>query len=605
MDFAKIRQKFRSRIHVRLYSRLMICNTVIFLFVAYIVAFVGIKYYTEFETLKKLQQSRTALNAVCSYYSLKQTSLPDIIIPFYQSEENQFNLDMLLRAPTDTDFNDPTNKKTIFDVLQRIADRDGDIKEILIYKNNSGSKFVYFRKDKTLEEISGSFPFFSIMSNQNSGRIITGTQNLGSVNGKSSDTVYGIGGVIGTDKDAGAAGKFLVTFNTVALERIFQGYDGVYGRFMLVTVSGDVVYDSNGSYDGSKFSYMDTILSGDNTTSFEGVPCYLQTILDEKAGIIGVNIVPKTVFVDTNFLLLIFGAITLMAIICAALYLVGGHFITRRVKELGHAMKKVGSNNLSYRIPIAKNYDEFGEIAVKFNEMCDNLQKTIEREYIGEIKKKTAEIGSLQAGINPHFLYNTLEVIRVRAIDEGNSDVAKMIVNLANLYRSIVRDRTFIPIRNEINICDMYMDIFSYCYEKSLEYEIHVDPRILEYGIPKNLLQPIIENYYVHGMKDDSYANHFEIQGFLQDGDIHFVFEDNGKGFSKKEMDETNKNIREVKPEAESGYGLMNIQKRIRLIYGEPYGIAIESEENTKTRITVTIRAMTCDELNATLASPD
>ena len=130
---------------------------------------------------------------------------------------------------------------------------------------------------------------------------------------------------------------------------------------MLVTVSGDVVYDSNGSYDGSKFLYMDQILSEQDTTSFEGVPSYLQTILDEKAGIIGVNIVPKTVFVDTNFSLIIFGVITLMAIICAALYLVGGRFITRRVQELGHAMKKVGLNNLSYRIPIAKNYDEFGD----------------------------------------------------------------------------------------------------------------------------------------------------------------------------------------------------------------------------------------------------
>lgn len=131
-----------------------------------------------------------------------------------------------------------------------------------------------------------------------------------------------------------------------------------------------------------------------------------------------------------KFLLLVYGAFTLMAIICAALYMLGGHFISRRVKELELAMKLVGSNNLSYRIPILKRYDEFEVIAVKFNEMCDKLQKTIEHEYIGEIKKKNAELGSLQAGINPHFLYKTLEVIRVRAIDTGNEDVAKMIVNV-------------------------------------------------------------------------------------------------------------------------------------------------------------------------------
>ena len=332
MNRTKSREKCRNRIHVRLYSRLMICNTVIFLIVAYIVAFIGLKYYVDFETLKKIQQSRTALNAVCSYYSLKQTALADIIIPFYQSEENQFNLDMLLRAPTDTDFHDPTNKKVIFDVFQRIADRDGDIKQILVYKNNNGSKFVYFRKDRTVEETGSAFPFFETMTKQDSGRIITGTQKLESMNGKSSDIVYGIGGVIGADKDAGVAGKFLITFNTVALERVFQGYsdNGVYGRFLLVTYSGDVVYDSDGAYSSEKFMYMDAIRSGTDTRSIliEGTACYLQTIPDEKAGIIGVNIVPKTVFEDRDFSLLIFGVITMMAIICAALYFVGGHFIT-------------------------------------------------------------------------------------------------------------------------------------------------------------------------------------------------------------------------------------------------------------------------------------
>lgn len=597
--------RYRSRIHVRLYSRLMICNTVIFLIVAYIVAFIGMKYYAESETLKKLQQSRTALNAVCSYYSVKQSSLADIIIPFYQNEENGFNLDRILRSPTDDDFTDPTNKKKLFDVFQRIADRDGDIKEILIYKSVNGSKYVYFRKDRTIEGICGDFPFFDRMVRQDSGRIITGTQNLGSVNTKNSETVYGIGGVIGADKDAGVAGKFLVTFNTVALERVFQGFSGVYGRFVIATGSGDVIYDSEGTYDGNKFLYMEQAKSGEDTVQIGGESSYLQTVEDVKADIIGINIVPKTVFSDTSFSLILYGIITLMAILCAALYLVSGHFISRKVKGLETAMKRVGSNNLSYRIPITKNSDEFGEVALKFNEMCDDLQKTIEREYISEIKKKNAELGSLQAGINPHFLYNTLEVIRVQAMDAGNNDVAKMIVNLANLYRSIVRDCTFIPIRNEINICDMYMDIFSFCYEKSLEYEIHIDPGIMDFGIPKNLLQPIIENYYVHGMKEGLYSNHFEIRGSLEDGDICFVFEDNGKGFSKEQLEETAGSIEAVKPEAETGYGLMNIQKRIRLIYGEPYGITIESEENSRTLITVMIRAMTCEELNASLSSPE
>lgn len=602
MIFAGIQKIYRNRNRIRLYSRLMICYTLIFVLVTFVFAFAGTKYYIKFETVKKLQQSMNALNAVCSYYALKQAELPDIILPFYQTDDDYFNLDNMLRSPTDEMYSDPINKMEMFEVLKKIAERDGDIKEILLYKDINESRFVYLRKDKTIEMAGAGYPFFDTMARQKSGRIITGTQKTGNGHSVNSEAVYGIGGVVGIDKDAGVAGKFLIAFNTEAIARIFQGYSETYGRFVLVSLTGDVIFDSYGKYDEKRFPYMDELSSGKDSASIDGQQCYIQTIEEQKANVIAANIVPKNALEDKKFSLLVYGTFSLMAIICAALYMIGGHFISRRVKELEIAMKRVGANNLSYRIPILKRSDEFEEIAIKFNEMCDELQKTIEREYISEIKKKTAELGSLQAGINPHFLYNTLEVIRVRAMDAGNKDVAKMIVNMANLYRSIVRDCTFIPMRNEINICDMYMDIFSFRYENFLEYEMDIDPQIMGFGIPKNLLQPIIENYFVHGIKDEGYANRFEIRGFLTNGDICFVFQDNGRGISKEKFDETAKNIKAVKPEAESGYGLLNIQKRIRLIYGEPYGITIESEENNMTRITVRIKAMTCDELEASLA---
>lgn len=603
MKFAGIRKFYRNYVHIHLYSRLMICYTLIFVLVTYAFAFVATKYYNKFETVKNLQQSRNALNAVCSYYAVKQAELPDIMLPFYQTDVDHFSLDSMLRSPTEELYSDPINKMGIFDVLEKIAQRDGDIKEILLYKDINQSKYVYIRKDKTIDSVGAGYPFFDEMERHRFGRIIIGTRNTSKDYKVNSDYFYGIGGVIGLDKDAGVAGKFLIAFNTEALERIFKGYSGTYGRFVLVSLTGDVIYDSNGKYDGEKFPYIDTLLSLKDNASIGGQKCYIQTIKDPKANIIAANIVPIKDLEDKKFSRLVYGAFTLMASICAALYMLGGHFISRRVKEFELAMKRVGSNNLSYRIPILKRADEFEEIAVKFNEMCDELQKTIEREYISEIKKKTAELGSLQAGINPHFLYNTLEVIRVRAMDTGNEDVAKMIINLANLYRSIVRDRTFIPIRNEINICEMYMDIFSFRYENSLEYEMNIDSRIMEFGIPKNLLQPIIENYFVHGVKDEFYANRFEIRGFLTNGDICFVFEDNGRGICKEQLNETKMNIKAVKPENESGYGLLNIQKRIQLIYGETYGITLESEENNMTQITVMIKAMTCDELEASLAS--
>jgi two-component system, sensor histidine kinase YesM len=604
MIFTRKRKVRRNRIRIRLYSRLMICYTLIFILVTYVFAFAASNYYNKYESVKKLQQSRNALNAVCSYYALKQSELPNTILPFYQTHEDDFSLSKMLKAPSDESYNDPMNKMQMFDVLQKVAEHDADIKEILLYKDAGKSKYVYLRNNKTIEEVATGYPFFDVMARQKSGRIIVGTRLTDSDSTVYNNAVYGIGGVVGQDQDTGVVGKFLIAFNTDALERIFQSYSGTYGRFILVSLDGDMIFDSNGQYDGRNFSYMGTLRDGKDSASIGGQQCYIQTIEDKKSGVIAANIVPKAALEDNQSSLLVYGAFTLMAIICSGLYMLGGYFISRRVKEIQTAMERVGSNNLSYRIPILKRADEFEEIAVKFNEMCDELQENIEREYISEIKKKNAELGSLQAGINPHFLYNTLEVIRVRAVDEGNQDVAKMIVNLANLYRSVVKDCTFIPIRNEMNICDLYMDIFSFRYEKFLDYEMEIDPRIMEFGIPKNLLQPIFENYFVHGIKDQGYDNQFEIQGFLTNGDICFIFEDNGRGISKEELDEIKKNIEAVKPEAESGYGLLNIQKRIRLIYGEPYGIMLESTENVKTRITVMIKAMTCEELETSLASP-
>ena len=581
----------------------MILYTLIFLSVTYVFAYVGIHYYKKYETVNKLQQSMNALNAVYNYYALKQTELPDIILPFYQKNDNAFSIEDMLRSPTDEYYNDPVNKMEMYDVLEAIADRDGDIKEILLYKDINETRYVYRRKDQTIEEVNPDYAFFDMIAGQNSGRIITGTQTTGNSGKVNSEAVYGIGGVIGADKAAGVAGKFLILFNTEAIKSLFQSYGETYGRFVIITLAGDIIYDSEGSYDGEKFLYIDELISEKDSFVIDGQKFYVQKVKNSKANVVGANIVPESALKNTSFTMAVYGIITLMAFVCAALYMLGGYFISRRVKEIELAMHHAGSSNLSYRIPIKKRFDEFESIAVKFNEMCDRLQATIESEYISEIKKKNAELRSLQTGINPHFLYNTLEAISVSAIDAGNKDGAKMIVNLANLYRTIVNGSTFIPLRSEINICDMYMDIFLMRYGNFVDYQMEFDPQILAYCIPKNLLQPIIENYFVHGIKESSYDNYFEIKGFMKDGDICFVFEDNGRGISKAKIDEIKRTFDEDIPEKISEYGLLNIQQRIRLIYGRPYGITVESREGAMTRITVLIRAMTCEELEANFKS--
>jgi two-component system sensor histidine kinase YesM len=233
--------------------------------------------------------------------------------------------------------------------------------------------------------------------------------------------------------------------------------------------------------------------------------------------------------------------------------------------------------------------------------MCNELESTINREYVNEIKKKNAELQALQAGINPHFLYNTLEAIRIKAIDDGSNNVAEMIVLLAHLYRSIVRDQTFIPIRKEINMCEMYLNIFSLRYASNLDYDINIEPQLMEYGIPKNLLQPIIENYFVHGIRLNNEYNRFTIHGFLAGEDICFKFEDNGRGMNGARLMEVRNRLDSITKSDESSYGLSNVNERIKLVYGESYGIVVKSKEDSNTEVTVRIRALTCGQLENNL----
>ena len=490
--------------------------------------------------------------------------------------------------------------------MEDVSVRDVDISAILIYKNLTLANYVYSSMNHSIERVGDNFPFFNQLKDKTAGRYIYGTQIT--ANRAISQRVYGISGTLGTNTIRQKAGQFLVTYNTQAFERIFQAYAGkTQGRFILATNDGDLIFDSDGLYDQGPFPHMKHLKSDKDHAIIDGKPYYIQTVVNENRKYLGANLVPINEINQNNgnIRFLIFGAFTVMALICAILYTIAGRFVSRRVMELIRGMNRVSSNNLSYRIPLSNRNDEFEDIAKRFNLMCNELEITINREYVNEIKKKNAELQALQAGINPHFLYNTLEAIRIKAIDDGNTHVAEMIVLLAHLYRSIVRDQTFIPIRKEINMCDMYLNIFALRYSSNLDYEIHIEPQLMEYGIPKNLLQPIIENYFVHGIRNNNESNRFTIQGYLEGEDIVFKFADNGRGMVNERLIEVQHRLESHAKTEQSSYGLSNVNDRIQLVYGESYGLWVQSEEDTQTEVIVRIKALTCEQLENNLQGTD
>ena len=601
--FNKLRDLFLQRF----YNRLMLINTLIYLAATCLFAAFATNFALQLERMEQLQQDRDALNALGDYYDSKHNEFTNLIFKLYDESSNYDAMSNLLESKNDNPFEyDAKVKQSYANMFRSVAFRDNDIEAVFIYKNLSGVLFEYDNRNRIMSSVGKGSTFFSGLCEKITGRKVFGTSSINI--GNKRVNVYGIAGSFGTRNIQQGAGNLMIAYNVQSLNRILQAYYGkIQGRFLIVSTQGDVIFDSYNEYGNGPFPDMDALMSGKSSAVINGERCYIQIVARQNRHYLCAHILPEKAFMFnlTNYLLLVFGIFIVMVLLSMLLYYATGSLVSRRVGTLQKAMKRIGSNNLSYRIPLKGHQDEFEQIAAHFNEMCDKLQETINREYVSEIKKKNAELCALQEGINPHFLFNALEAIRVKANDEGVCDIAGMIVLLANLYRSIVRERTFIPILKEIDMCSMYVNLFSMRYASNFDCIMDIEQQVLDYGIPKNLLQPIIENYFVYGIRKNHDDNLLEIHGYKQGDDIYFTIEDNGNGITESRMEEISRRLIALDHDENSSYGLPNVHERIKLVYGEQYGLSLKSDGISGTQVTIRIKAVTCDELNKSIRKPE
>lgn len=252
------------------------------------------------------------------------------------------------------------------------------------------------------------------------------------------------------------------------------------------------------------------------------------------------------------------------------------------------AMDEVKDGNFDISIDVGEENDELSYIAFNFNEMCKRLKEHIEKSYLAEINQKNAEMKALQSQINPHFLYNTLEVIRMKAICSGNKEVGKMLYNLATLFRSQLKEKDIITIKSEVDYCKKYLELFKFRYKEKFNYEIYCDEYLLGNKVIKFILQPLVENYLIHGIRLEDDDNMIVISIVSEDEDILIHIEDNGKGIDVEKIDEINEKLSEKKHNTRS-IGILNVNERIKTLYGEKYGVLITKDINLGTKILVKI----------------
>ena len=292
--------------------------------------------------------------------------------------------------------------------------------------------------------------------------------------------------------------------------------------------------------------------------------------------------------------------IRLLALLCLALWLVIAVFLflfiserlTQPIRSIMQRFKEAAAGNLDVRVE-PRSGDEVAELGNSFNRMVAEIKNLMLRVISEHENLKRTELKLLQAQINPHFLYNTLDTIVWMAEGGQKEKVVSLVKSLSSFFRiSLSKGREWVPISEELAHVRSYLEVQKLRYEDILDFYIEVDDSIFGGWVPKIILQPIIENALYHGVKSRRRRGKISLYGTRSaDGSIVFRVEDNGVGMSAEKLAEVRKHMRNGSRggNLDNGFGLANVDERIRLAFGEPYGVAINSlpEEGTSVILTM------------------
>lgn len=306
-------------------------------------------------------------------------------------------------------------------------------------------------------------------------------------------------------------------------------------------------------------------------------------------------IIPENEYEDQYRFLWLSAALMLgsmIAVIVLMSYLLSGYYVGR-LKKLNVEMTGLESGNLNANLPITTEEDEIEEIYHNFNGMVQEVQRLMQEHYQLCKEVKMTEVRALQAQINPHFLYNTLDLINWISMDYGAEEIGTLTWNLARFYRlSLNHGKSLISIGEEVEHVEVYVNIENYHFDNAISLEVDVPEELKSYACLNIILQPFVENAIVHGIaeKPDIESCEIRICARREEQDIVFSVQDDGPGVDVKEMQkETQQDIRT----AQHGYGVRNINFRLKLCFGEKYGVTyLESEKGTHVEIKIPVMTM-------------
>lgn len=264
--------------------------------------------------------------------------------------------------------------------------------------------------------------------------------------------------------------------------------------------------------------------------------------------------------------------------------------ITRPILSLKEDVEKVQEGNFEIVVS-CESEDEIGELAQQFNEMVTEIRNLMDRIQTEHERQRHYELLLLQAQINPHFLYNTLDSLMWLIRMENHADAEKMLEALTRFFKTgLNKGREIVSVKQEISNVESYLTIQLMRYKKKLSFSIAMDEEIRDFKVPKLILQPLVENAVYHGLKGKEQGGSIAVDCRKRDGVIVLCVSDDGLGMDEEQRKQIQKQLSEGIVEESESYGLTNVNERLKFFFGDSCTMSVESAQNEGTKVWIEIR---------------
>ena len=382
-----------------------------------------------------------------------------------------------------------------------------------------------------------------------------------------------------------------VTLDDTFARRLLKDHSADGEIFLLLNREGNILYPAENTLPFSLSELQPLLTEGQSAITLHGESYYLVSDSGDTGDLIMACLMPET-YIDAEIghlghSILISGFI-LWLITVALIYLLL-RLLMNPLKELSVQMQRTGTGDFSTRVQ-ADGSQETYELSQSFNGMVRHIDKLIDENYVAKLRANDARLAALEAQLNPHFLYNTLQAISTEALINDQPRIHKMITSLASNLRYTIKGNVMVPLRQEMNYTDNYVFLQKVRMGDALIFSSEIDPASLDCMIPKISIQTLVENSIIHGKSENQPSIHITVTVKLLENDLQITVKDSGCGISDARLKKIHEDFASQKSSGkDSGIGLANLYSRMQILYNRETKFVINTEEGKYTSISLTL----------------